>query len=70
MIMGTFNIRGGGSLITWKRISRIICNGREDMFLIQETELKEVSESVANIFLGMEDIGFSFSAANGMAGGL
>ncbi|XP_058726611.1 uncharacterized protein LOC131597971 [Vicia villosa] len=70
MIVGTYKIRGGGSKIKRKRISSIIRGGKADMFLIQETKMKEVSVLLDSSFWEKEDIGFSYSAANGMSGGL
>ncbi|XP_058765704.1 uncharacterized protein LOC131639219 [Vicia villosa] len=70
MIVGTFNIRGGGSLIKRKWINSIIANGKTDMFLLQEIKFKVVSDSVAKSFWGMEDIGFSYSGEDGMSGGV
>lgn len=70
MIVGIFNIRGGGSRIKRKRIISIIQKGKENMFLVQETKMKEVLEYLVMSFGGMEEIGYSFSKAEGMPGGL
>lgn len=42
MIIGSFNIRGGGSVLKRKRISKIIKEGRADIFLIQESQMDSV----------------------------
>ncbi|XP_058765391.1 uncharacterized protein LOC131638863 [Vicia villosa] len=70
MIIGSFNIRGGGSSIKRKRIRSIINKGRADFFLIQETKLEEISVSLARSFWGNDNFGYSFSASVGSAGGL
>src|SRR4051812_39050041 len=70
MIVGTFNIRGRGSLIKRKRIRSIINKGRANFFLIQESKMADVSVSVAKSFWGNEECGFSFSSSVGSGGGL
>lgn len=57
-------------MIKRRRISHIIQSGKVDMFLVQETKLKEISDSLVKIFWGMEDIGYSFSGVDGRSGGL
>ncbi|XP_058774615.1 uncharacterized protein LOC131648899 [Vicia villosa] len=70
MIIGSFNIRGGGSSVKRKRIKSIISKGRADFFLIQETKLNVVSDAVARSLWGINDMEFSFAGADGSAGGL
>src|SRR4051812_38302240 len=70
MIVGSFNIRGGGSLIKRKKIRSLITRGRADFFLLQETKIKEVSEALVKSLWGDEDMAYSFSASEGLSGGL
>ncbi|XP_058741814.1 uncharacterized protein LOC131614210 [Vicia villosa] len=70
MIIGTLNIRGGGSLIKRKRVNNIICKGRADFFMIQETKLEDISETLAESFWSGDDIGYSFLASEGRSGGI
>lgn len=70
MIVGIFNIRGDDNSIERKRIISIIIKGQADMFLVKETKLAEVTDAIAKSFWGSEDIDFSFSALEGMSGGL
>lgn len=68
MIVGSFNIRGGVSTVKRKMISHIINRGKDDMFLIQETKLADVSIDLARNFWGKKEIEFSFTATIGRSG--
>ncbi|XP_058741999.1 uncharacterized protein LOC131614433 [Vicia villosa] len=70
MIIGSLNIRGGGSWIKRKRISCIIQRGKADVFFIQESKLRSVSDIVARSFWGNSDVDFSFSESEGRSGGI
>ncbi|XP_058752845.1 uncharacterized protein LOC131626046 [Vicia villosa] len=70
MIIGTFNIRGGGSLIKRKRISKIIREGRADVFLIQESKLETVSPSLINSIWSCDSVGWSSIDSEGRSGGI
>ncbi|XP_058783711.1 uncharacterized protein LOC131658435 [Vicia villosa] len=70
MIIGSLNIRGGGSWIKRKRISCIIQRGKADVFFLQESKLSSVSEDVARSFWGNLDVDFSFSESEGRSGGI
>ncbi|XP_058751965.1 uncharacterized protein LOC131625083 [Vicia villosa] len=61
---------GGGSLIKRKKIRSLITKGRADFFLIQETKLKDINEAMVRSLLGEDDMDFSFSASEGLSGGL
>lgn len=50
MIIGTFNIRGGCSLLKRRRIHQIITKGGADMFLIQERKMQNCSVAAAKAF--------------------
>lgn len=56
MIVGRFNIRGGGSLVKQKRIRSLISQGRANFFIIQETKLQDVSDSIAMSLGGSDDM--------------
>lgn len=43
MIIGSFNIRGGGSVVKRRRICQIIKKGNADIFHIQETKFGDIS---------------------------
>ncbi|XP_058762006.1 uncharacterized protein LOC131635401 [Vicia villosa] len=70
MIIGSFNIRGGGNLIKRKRIAQIVKNGKEDIFLIQESKLETVDVGIVNSLWPNEKVGLSFSGSSGASGGL
>ncbi|XP_058733490.1 uncharacterized protein LOC131605112 [Vicia villosa] len=70
MIIGSFNIRGGGNLIKRKRIAQIVKNGKADFFLIQESKLESVEEGIVKSLWPNEKVGWSFSGSSGAAGGL
>ncbi|XP_058766616.1 uncharacterized protein LOC131640222 [Vicia villosa] len=70
MIIGSFNIRGGGGSAKRRRISNIISRGKADIFLLQETKLKSYSIGLANSFWSTESIGFLASDSEGLSGGL
>ncbi|XP_058775615.1 uncharacterized protein LOC131649887 [Vicia villosa] len=70
MIIGSLNIRGGGSSAKRRRIHQLIVKGNADIFLIQESKLVAVSNSIAFSFWRRRDIGFSFMLFVGAFGGL
>ncbi|XP_058746783.1 uncharacterized protein LOC131619733 [Vicia villosa] len=70
MILGTLNIRGGGSRIKRKRISGIINKRGADMFLIHETKMEDVPEAIAMSFWRSEDVNFSFMPSEGLSDGI
>lgn len=67
MIVGSFNIRGGGSSIK-RRVSHIICKENTDLFLVQERKQGIISDLVASSFLGKENIGYPFSTSKEASG--
>ncbi|XP_058733670.1 uncharacterized protein LOC131605315 [Vicia villosa] len=70
MIIGSLNIRGGGSSAKRRRIHHLILKGKPDIFLIQESKLASVSDSIAYSFWRNKDIGYSFLPSDGASGGL
>lgn len=70
MIIGTLNIREGGSLVKRKRVSSIISKGKADIFFIQESKLKKVNEDMAMSFWRSGEIDSSSSESIGLSGGL
>lgn len=50
MIVGTLNIRRGGSSSKRKRISVLINQCKTDIFLIQETNLEVIDSCIAKSF--------------------
>ncbi|XP_058756965.1 uncharacterized protein LOC131630196 [Vicia villosa] len=70
MIIGTLNIRGGGNALKRKRINSLISKSKADVFLIQETKIRELQDFVAKSFWCGGDIGFSFSNSSGRSGGI
>ncbi|XP_058767333.1 uncharacterized protein LOC131641013 [Vicia villosa] len=70
MINGSFNIRGGGSILKRKRVSQILIKGKADIFLIQESKLAIVDASVIKSLWPKENVGWSFSSSQGASGGL
>lgn len=70
MIIGSFNIRGGGSLIKRKRIGQIVKKGNADIFLIQESKVEVVDSGIINSFWPNEKVGWSFIGSSGSSGGL
>lgn len=70
MIMDSLNIRGACSVVRRWRIHQIICKGKAEVFLIQETKLKECSASTARSFWNKDGIEFSASNSSGLSGGL
>ncbi|XP_058726991.1 uncharacterized protein LOC131598402 [Vicia villosa] len=70
MIIGTLNIRGGGSWIKRKHICSIIQKGKADVFFLQETKLSSISDVVARSLWGNSDVDFSFSESEGRSGGI
>lgn len=61
---------GGVSALKRSRISTTIMKGKADIFLIQETKVSNMSDSVAKSFWRSPEIGFSFSNSVGRSGGL
>ncbi|XP_058742005.1 uncharacterized protein LOC131614439 [Vicia villosa] len=70
MIIGSMNIRGGGNSLKRRRVNTIIKKGKADIFLIQETKIKEFKDFFAKSFWSEQDIGYSYSNALGASGGL
>lgn len=70
MIIGSFNIRGGGILVKRRRISHTIAKGKAVFFLIQETKLVLLSLSLAHSFWFKEDIDYSVSDSVELSGGM
>ncbi|XP_058786229.1 uncharacterized protein LOC131660883 [Vicia villosa] len=70
MIIGSFNIRGGGNALKRRRISSLVIKSKADIFFIQETKLTNMHDFVAKIFWNRKDIGFSYSNSLGRSGGL
>ncbi|XP_058775462.1 uncharacterized protein LOC131649721 [Vicia villosa] len=70
MIIGTFNIRGGGSYVKRRHILHSIDKGKADIFLIQETKLSSVFHYVVNSFWHKELIYYSVSDSVGLSGGM
>ncbi|XP_058741846.1 uncharacterized protein LOC131614250 [Vicia villosa] len=70
MIIGSLNVRGGGSLLKRRRINSIINKGKADIFVIQETKVMLMEESIAKSFWRKDNIGYSFSNSVGRSGGL
>src|SRR4051812_36801665 len=70
MIIGTMNIRGGGSSLKRKRVRSIITKGKADIFMIQETKYKEIKDHYVSSLWGGSEVGFSYSNSNGASGGL
>src|SRR4051812_25887922 len=70
MIIGTYNIRGGGSLVKRRRIGSLLRKEKPDVMLIQETKLKELMDSYVNCMWGNKDFDFSFKGADGLSGGI
>lgn len=70
MIMGSFNIRGGCSYVKRRRIHQIICIGKADVFLLQETKRKECFVSTARSFWSKDGIDFSASNSSSMSGSI
>ncbi|XP_058726658.1 uncharacterized protein LOC131598027 [Vicia villosa] len=70
MIIGTLNIRGGGSSAKRRRINNIISRGNPDIFFIQETKMENISVSLASSFWKKPGVEFSFFSSIGAAGGI
>ncbi|XP_058741821.1 uncharacterized protein LOC131614218 [Vicia villosa] len=70
MIIGTLNIRGGGNALKRRRINSLILKSKADVFLIQETKIRELQDFVAKSFWSGGDIGYSFSNSSGRSGGI
>ncbi|XP_058751351.1 uncharacterized protein LOC131624428 [Vicia villosa] len=70
MIIGSMNIRGGGSSLKRRRVNSIIKKGKADIFMIQETKIKDFKDYFAKSFWSGQDIGCSFSNSLGALGGL
>ncbi|XP_058762298.1 uncharacterized protein LOC131635678 [Vicia villosa] len=70
MIVGSFNIRGGGNALKRRRISNIIKKGEADIFLLQESKFTNCTEGLAKSLWSNSDIDFSFSNSVGMSGGM
>ncbi|XP_058741467.1 uncharacterized protein LOC131613848 [Vicia villosa] len=70
MIVGSLNIRGGGSSFKRNCISKIIKSGNADIFLLQETKLEVIDSVIAGSLWQNENVGWSFSKSEGRSGGL
>ncbi|XP_058775213.1 uncharacterized protein LOC131649469 [Vicia villosa] len=70
MIIGTLNIRGGGSSVKRKRINKIIKEGRAEVFLIQESKLEKVDQAIISSLWSFEKVGWSFTKSEGRSGGI
>ncbi|XP_058775200.1 uncharacterized protein LOC131649456 [Vicia villosa] len=70
MIIGSLNVRGGGSLVKRRRISSIISRGMDDIFVIQETKICRMEEAIAKSFWRKDSIEYSYSNSIGRSGGL
>lgn len=70
MIIGSLNIRGGGSLLKRNCINKIIKAGNADVFLLQETKLEVIESSIVGNLWQKENIRWSYSKAEGRSGGL
>lgn len=70
MIIDTFNIRGGGSIIKQKRICSIINKGKADFFLTQEAKMETLSDSIVKSIWGHGNFEFSFLPSVGRSDGL
>lgn len=69
MIIGSQNIKGGGSKLKRRRICSIIWKGKADIFLIQETKISNMEDFIARSFWDEFGIGFSFSNPVSLLGG-
>lgn len=70
MIIGSFNIRGGGIFVKRKRIAHIIDKGKAVVFLIQETKMASLSQDLARSFWYKEEIDNTVSNYVGLSGGM
>ncbi|XP_058775034.1 uncharacterized protein LOC131649281 [Vicia villosa] len=70
MIIGSLNVRGGGSLLKRRRISSIITRGKADIFVIQETKISSMEEVMAKSFWRKDYIEYSYSNSVGRSGGM
>ncbi|XP_058785271.1 uncharacterized protein LOC131660131 [Vicia villosa] len=70
MIIGSLNIREGGSSVKRRRINHIIVKGNADIFLIQETKFNSISVGTASSFWRSKSVDFSFLLSVGASGGL
>ncbi|XP_058784882.1 uncharacterized protein LOC131659750 [Vicia villosa] len=70
MIIGSLNIRRGGSLLKRKRISKIIKEGNAEIFLIQESKLNKVDHNLVKLLWNREKVGWSYSSSTGNSGGI
>ncbi|XP_058741126.1 uncharacterized protein LOC131613476 [Vicia villosa] len=70
MIIGNLNIRGGGSLLKRKRISKIIKEGNTEIFLIQEYKLNNMDQNLVKSLWNREKVGWSYSSSTGNSGGI
>ncbi|XP_058765457.1 uncharacterized protein LOC131638920 [Vicia villosa] len=70
MIIGSLNIKGGGSSAKRRRIHHLIVKGNADIFLIQESKFATVSDSLAYSCWRRKNIGYSYWPSTGASGGL
>lgn len=53
-----------------KRINQIICHGKADIFLIQESKISRVNVTIVSSMWSKENMGGSYSKSAGQFGGL
>lgn len=70
MIIGSYNIRGGGSIIKHKRICSSINKGKADFFIIQETKMETMLDSMVNSMWDNGNFEYCFLPSVDRSGGL
>lgn len=64
MIIGSFNIRGGGNKAKRKRIGQIVSKGKPNVFLLQESKLDFVNAEIIKGLWPNEEVGWSFLSSS------
>lgn len=64
----SWNIRGFGSSVKKRFVSKLIKKRKPDMILIQETKMESIDRFIVQKLWGNGDFEFAFSEASGASG--
>lgn len=70
MIIGSFNIRGGGNVLKRRRIKSLILKCNTEGFMVQEKKITNLKDFVAKSFWNNDGIGYFITNSSGLSGGL
>src|ERR1044072_299493 len=70
MKIASFNVRGLGNKVKWRKIRDIIAKEGVDMMCIQETKMKLIDRKICNAVWGDSNVEWRFIPAINNGGGL